>query len=136
MPSDCINWVGATSQGYGHVRIKGQDFKAHRLAYIKAKGPIPPGMFVCHSCDNRLCVNPDHLWVGTRRDNAIDAITKGRWNRPRGEKHRNAKLTTRQVHVIRHAVRFGVTQRFLAGCFNVSKTAIRFAAIGKSWQYI
>lgn len=79
-PGGCILWRGPkTTGGYGLVSI-GHTEKAyaHRIAYELAKGPIPSGMLVCHTCDVRNCINPDHLWLGTISDNNRDAMDKGR----------------------------------------------------------
>jgi len=77
----CWEWQrGLYKTGYGEIRIKGKTKRAHRIYYIKYKGEIPDGLFVCHSCDNRKCVNPKHLWLGTNKDNVKDAINKGRFN--------------------------------------------------------
>jgi hypothetical protein len=78
----CWNWVGAgTNPGgwttqYGALRVNGKNISAHRLAYELYVGPIPPGMFVCHHCDNKRCVRPDHLFLGTAKDNAQDYVRK------------------------------------------------------------
>ena len=76
----CWEWKRATNNiGYGMFRIKqGLMRTAHRVSYELFKGPIPKGMVVCHKCDNPKCVNPDHLWVGTMKDNIRDMDNKGR----------------------------------------------------------
>lgn len=76
---DCWIWLGAVSSGgHGSTAAHGKSISAHRLAYQLLVGPIPDGAFVCHRCDERLCVNPTHLFIGTRQDNVDDMMTKGR----------------------------------------------------------
>lgn len=82
-PDECWPWTGTRQfNGYGHISIDRWRISAHRLAYAVAKGSIPPALFVCHTCDNRICVNPSHLFLGTSRDNAQDALQKGRLHKP------------------------------------------------------
>ena len=79
-PDACWTWTGyCNAAGYGHVRW-GEDRRvfAHRVAWEAVHGPIPDGLVVCHHCDNPPCVRPDHLFLGTVRDNAQDMIAKGR----------------------------------------------------------
>jgi hypothetical protein len=78
----CWNWPAArNSSGYGVTSVDGRMAAAHRQSYIEAKGEIPPGLFVCHRCDNPPCVNPEHLFLGTVLDNSRDMVSKGRASR-------------------------------------------------------
>lgn len=80
--SGCYEWQGSVDAGgYGKIRIRKFLWRIHRLAYLVFKGPAP--LLVCHSCDNRRCWNPDHLWLGTHKDNTQDSIRKGRFNKVR-----------------------------------------------------
>lgn len=90
----CILWTGhLCARGYGRIGYasKGSAVLVHRIAYECANGPIPRGMVVCHTCDTPMCVNPDHLFVGTQKDNMRDMFKKGRGN-PRGAKPKRLAL--------------------------------------------
>lgn len=78
--SECWIWQGAKfrDQGYGRIIINYKDVRAHRVSWELVNGPIPSGLLICHHCDNRLCVNPKHLFLGTHKDNNQDCVNKGR----------------------------------------------------------
>ncbi len=105
----CWNWISATvSKGYGVLSVNGKMQYVHRLVWEREHGPIPNGMQVCHSCDNPRCCNPEHLFLGTRSDNMLDMVNKGRDRnfrtmplRRKGEDHPQAKLTWAIVREIR-----------------------------------
>jgi hypothetical protein len=79
-PDGCWNWQRQlTKGGYGQIYFNGKNYRAHRLAYIAFNGPFDEELFVCHKCDNTKCVNPNHLFLGTCKDNTHDSINKGRF---------------------------------------------------------
>lgn len=132
--SDCWEWFGShLSNGYGVCRalMSGRCILAHRLSYMLYKGDIPDRFCVCHKCDNRKCVNPNHLFLGTRADNHRDAVSKNR--NSRGEKHGLAKLTEMQV---RRILALEDSQQEIASKFNVSCRTIRRIKNGEGWKHI
>ena len=86
--SGCWIWTEKVLNRYGVIGFKKKIYKGHRLSFIIHKGEIPHKMNVCHKCDTPLCVNPDHLWVGTQKDNVHDMERKGRAVHPKGDRHR------------------------------------------------
>lgn len=105
--SGCWIWTkSASKRGYATVCFQGKAHLAHRISYETFRGAIPEGMLVCHKCDVTSCINPDHLFLGTDRDNLVDAHTKGRRpkNGPTRGKCKNASLTPEQVKEIRAAL--------------------------------
>lgn len=155
-PFMCWEWQRPPEKnGYGITNINGSNFKAHRLSYYLSFGDIPKGLLVLHKCDNRKCINPNHLFIGTTQDNAIDMINKGRgkvecgenhWaNRhpekvKRGETSGTSKLNNKIVNEIRsigysHGGKLK-TYRILALQFNISETNIRRVLKRQIWQHI
>ncbi len=100
---DCWRWVGHIhpQTGYGSFSYRGKGWRATRLSLAIHGRPVPDGMDACHTCDNRWCVNPAHLYAGTRRQNMADCTERGRHNKPTGESHWCAKLSDEDVADIR-----------------------------------
>lgn len=129
----CFLWIAARSRnGYGSFNIGRKARYAHRVSYELYIGEIREGMHVCHRCDQPLCVNPEHLFLGTPADNMADRDAKGR--QARGEAKASAKLTEHQVRAIRAAE--GLLQRELAELFGVSQTQIGQIRRRKRWKHV
>jgi len=131
--TECWPWLGTVKKnGYGQLWFNGKPDRAHRVSYQINKGPIPDGMLIRHTCDNKVCVNPNHLLTGTPLDNARDAIERNLY--PRGETQGRAKLTLVQVEEIRRNWRNRTeSQRSMSDRFGVSTSCIQFVATGNSW---
>ncbi len=143
----CWLWTASTQDGYGQIAWPADEAnhrlaRAHRISWVLQNGEIPSGMFVCHSCDNRLCVNPSHLWLGTADDNNADMNAKGRQRHEstkpfvlRGEQTPWSKLTAKQVAEIRQLWSQGdIRQRQLADRFGVSISHICGIVNGRYWR--
>lgn len=108
---------------------------AHRVSYRAFKGNIPTGMKVCHACDNRRCVNPEHLFLGTTLDNSHDARSKGRHQH--GEKSVRAKLTEADVvEILRLYKMEGWTAKALAARFGVTDSTVQHIYYGTRWAHM
>jgi len=136
-PNDCWEWLAnKVSRGYGQIyRAHEKYVYAHRVVWELTYGPIPEGLFVCHHCDNPGCVNPNHLFLGTNKDNMVDCVEKGRSNR--GQRNGQAKLIEKQVLSIREEyARNGITQEKLAIKHNVKRQAISKIINRERWAHI
>ena len=135
----CWIWTAARSpRGYGAFGRGSREARvilAHRFSWEQANGPIPDGLCVLHRCDNPPCVNPAHLFLGTRTDNNRDMHAKGRANPPRGERHPRARLTEEKVREIRRLAAAGISQRQIARMFGVSKGAVA-SVVTRQWKHV
>ena len=140
-PDECWEWRGSrTRSGHGQISISGERFYVHRVSYEMAHGGIPDGCIICHKCDSPCCVNPSHLYAGTKKTNAWDAIRAGtfHYTHPgRGEGHPNSKLTEQNVRDIRDDRVFdGTPYRKLASKYGVSYRAISNIIHRRSWAHV
>lgn len=141
-PSDCWPWTGCkTDRGYGIIRHRKPgtgNIRAHRLSWEIHKGAIPTGLQVNHQCDNRLCVNPDHLYLGTQRQNVGDERSRGRLKGTfgSGERNRAARLTAALVREIRCLAAKGTSLRVLAKKYGVSDSTIWLIVQRKTWRHV
>ncbi len=139
MPSGCIEWQGAIQRGgYGNLRMRNKTTLVHRASWIVNKGEIPDGLCVLHRCDNRPCVNPDHLFLGTYADNNADCISKGRAKRSdrKGENHHGAILGSKDILKIRKLYAGGKNKNELSKLFGVHSTTIHDIVIRRRWKHI
>jgi hypothetical protein len=161
----CWEWQGCRHHtGYGVIQYKNKQHRTHRLMYQLFVEEVPNGLLVCHKCDNPPCCNPRHLFVGSYRDNLMDAFKKGRiktgdesssrihrdsfpsgdkhWMRlypekvPRGDKSPRAKLSSSNVLELRRLRSEGVKITDLARKFGVSDTHVKYIIYRKSWTHI
>jgi hypothetical protein len=137
----CWIWIaGLDKYGYGHFWLNGRKTQAHRVSWIFQNGDIPGGMCVCHKCDNRRCVNPRHLFLGTRADNNKDCNNKGRrkntGQRP-GEQNTQSKLTELDIKAIRQLYQDrNFSQREIADRYGVSQFTISQIVRRKKWKCV
>jgi hypothetical protein len=133
----CWNWTAAICQGYGHFRIGKEIYSASRLSYEIHVGKIPEDIYVCHTCDNPKCVNPEHLFLGTPKDNMRDKIKKGRQGRGPALGRHKRKLNEDQVREIRlKYTQGGESRRELALQYNVALPTVEMIINRRSWKHI
>ena len=140
----CWEWTGSLSNSYGAMQVMGVQEKAHRVSFMLFNGPIPKNMLVCHSCDNRKCVNPSHLFLGTHHDNAMDRQAKGRSRGGFVTGHKmsvgsacgRSKLTEEDIPVIRALLAEGKTAVSIGEMFGVNHSQISRIKTGERWTHV
>jgi hypothetical protein len=141
---DCWEWLASrNNKGYGNFYIslghsEDKHILATRMSWTLTYGDIPEGLCVLHKCDNPPCVNPHHLFLGTKKDNADDMTKKGR-NKVifrKGEAHYGSKLTNSDVIMIRHLRKKGLTLFVIADMYNIHYSTVGYIVKGKLWKHI
>jgi hypothetical protein len=135
-PDDCWEWTAGRRSTYGTFAPAHHVSRyAHRMAWELTHGPIPKGLDVLHSCDNRPCCNPAHLFLGTNAENSADMVAKGR--QARGEKVNTARLNSDQIIEIRRRYHPRVvTQKMLADWYGVKQVTIQKIVQGLTWAWL
>lgn len=133
----CWLWLGyVNNKGYGNIKLNGRPELTHRRAYRLKHGGIPEGLWILHKCDTPSCINPDHLYAGTREQNIADMISRNRqnnWNgRLAGEANPNAILTGDEVREIRSIT--GVSSKRLGLLYGVGFSTISNIKLGRTWS--
>lgn len=138
---ECWVWkAGSVRGGYGGFRTAqkgvGSKTTAHKFSYELVKGKVPSGLMVCHTCDNVKCCNPNHLYVGTQKDNMKDRTERGRASSRKGSCNGRARLTAEQVSVIKRKLLQGVSLQELSFEYKVSVPTIWQIRRGKNWSEV
>lgn len=134
-PDECWPWLAGKYQSTGYGQFRGRG--AHRVAWELANGKIPPGLFICHRCDNKWCVNPRHLFLGTAAENTADMCVKGRSSGPgRGTDHHSNALTDQDVLDIRRRAAEGEQQKALAAEYGVGEAQVSRIVRRRQWTHI
>lgn len=133
--STCHWWTANVSRRYGQIQRNGKPTRAHRAAYELYIGPIPQGVYVLHECDEPLCVNPKHLFLGTSQDNTDDMVSKGRDKKAFGARHYSTELTEKDILKIRNLSGI-VPQREIGRMFGLAQSSISLIINNKNWKQV
>jgi len=141
--SGCWEWTaGKHENGYGIVYRNGDQHRVHRIVYALCVAPVPSHLNICHNCpagDNPACCNPNHLFLGTQKENVHDCMYKGRLKGrtpPKGESNPQAKLTEADVIAIRRKAKAGVSQVKLQEEYNLSRASVNRIVNGRAWTHV
>lgn len=143
-PNGCMNWTGCIAKnGYGQIGIGSKLDGTERIEYAHRLSAsvwlgldLESELEALHKCDNRRCINPDHLFVGTQADNVEDCYLKGRDRHPRGEEHSKSKLTDTVIREIRNSCANGVPQFRLAERYGMSRGQISQIVLRNAWAHV
>lgn len=131
----CWNWMaGKTRTGYGQFKAGGLH-GAHRYSYVLRHSHIPQGMQINHHCDNRACVNPDHLYAGTAKQNMQDMLRRGR-DRVIGSRNGHASLNEEIIPFVRLWLSKGYKQREISQAFGIGRNTLYYIKSGRSWSHV
>ena len=139
----CIEWTGTCyPAGYGNVYFINKSWEVHRLVWLLYRGEIPQlkkshhGYCICHKCDNRKCINPDHLFLGTQLDNVADMDIKGRRVSLPGKLNPNARLNENDIKAIRELSKQGFSQRAIARKFSITHAHVGGIVRRTAWKNV
>jgi hypothetical protein len=141
-PEACWLWARIPSgSGYGSLGIgkrwpNRKTYRAHKVMWQLINGPVPHGLFVCHHCDNRLCVNPRHLFLGTQTDNMVDMVRKGRAAKAHGENNNNSKLSVDDVKAIRGLSAAGFCRYSIGAAFGIVHSHVTQISTRRRWAHV
>jgi len=133
----CWEWVARLNpDGYGEFDCDNRGYRAHRLSWFFKFGEIEKGLNVCHKCDNPKCVNPDHLFLGTQKENVMDMLSKNRQRSHKGTKNNKARLNEEKVSEIKRLRRSGLQYKEIADKFGVSVGCVSHILNGRHWTWV
>jgi len=140
-PDDCWGWDGSpNTDGYGQFWLSSlqRNEVASRVSYVIHYGQVPTGKKVLHTCNTRMCPNPNHLYAGTTQENTIDSVASGSWDGGfrAGSRHANARLTEAQVIEIRERHAHGQSNKYLALQFGVTAATISGIVLRTRWRHV